>query len=332
MPTACAEVTIPRMRAEAGPAWHQPVLGAEVLRVLQPAPGDVIVDGTAGTGGHSLLIAPRVLPDGRLIAVDRDRESLQRAQSRLVEFAPCLTFVHGNFRDLPGLLADLGVPSVDGIVLDVGMSSVQVDDSQRGFSFTREGPLDMRMDRDQPLTAADVVNRWSADELEGCFARFGEERYARRIARHLVAQRQRTAFVTTTQLAQAVCGAVPAVARHGRLHPATRIFQALRIAVNDELGALEELLQALPLLLATGGRAVILSFHSLEDRLVKRAFAQAVQQQGWAALTKKPLRPSSAEVASNPRARSARLRAIKRGSGLGAEGSGQVPRALSPEP
>lgn len=300
------------MRPDATPAWHQPVMGLEVLGHLRPASGATVVDGTVGTAGHSLMILPRLLPSGRLIAIDRDRDALQAARQRLAEFAPQVTFVHGNFRDLPRILQGLGVSRVNGLLLDLGMSSAQVDAAERGFSFSQEGPLDMRMDREQAPTAWALVNRLAADELAVIFATFGEERFAQRIARRIVQARRAGPMTTTTQLARLVAEAVPARTRYGRIHPATRVFQALRMAVNDELGALEECLERLPGLLAPGGRAVLLTFHSLEDRLVKRRFARGAREEAWGVLTRKPVCPSVEEVSRNPRARSAKLRAIER--------------------
>lgn len=296
----------------ASPAWHQPVMSAEVMRHLNPRAGAVIVDATAGTGGHSFAIAPHVLPTGRLIALDRDRQSLEVAAGRLKEFEPQAGCVHGNYRDLPDILQRLGIPAIDGLLLDLGMSSPQVDRAERGFSFLREGPLDMRMDAGQDMTAEALVNELSADELAMLFETLGEERFAARIARRIADERRTRRFTSTVQLAQAIAQAVPGSARHGRLHPATRVFQALRMAVNDEVGALGELLSALPALLRPGGRAVILTYHSLEDRPVKRAFAQGKQSGLWRVLTKKPLCATEDEVAANPRARSAKLRAIER--------------------
>ena len=292
-------------------------MGAEVLRALSPRPGDVIVDGTAGTGGHSLMMLPHLLPHGRLVAIDRDRAALDLARQRLAEFAPQATFLREDYRHLPAILRDLGIGGVDGLLLDLGMSSLQVDRAERGFSFSQEGPLDMRMDTEQEHTAEAIVNKATADELATILETLGEERYARRIARRIVQERRARPILTTTQLARLVTGAVPPPARHGRLHPATRTFQALRMAVNDELGALEELLGCVGELLNPGARAVILTFHSLEDRLVKRAFAQGAREDQWAVQTKKPLRPSPEELAQNPRARSAKLRAIARHSELG---------------
>jgi 16S rRNA (cytosine1402-N4)-methyltransferase len=316
--TALADGVLTATRTMSGtssPLWHQPVMGAEVLRALRPRPGAVIVDGTAGTGGHSLMILPHLLPDGRLVAIDRDRDALDVARKRLAEFAPQATCVRENYRHLPAILKDLGIAGVDGLLLDLGLSSLQVDRSERGFSFSKEGPLDMRMDPEQEETAEAIVNESTADELATVLETLGEERYARRIACRIVQERRAHPIRTTTQLARLVTDAVPPGARHGRLHTATRTFQALRLAVNDELGALEELLGRLGELLNPGACAVILTFHSLEDRLVKRAFAEGQRGRLWTVLTKKPIRPSAQEVAENPRARSAKLRAIERGEG-----------------
>lgn len=293
-------------------ALHQPVMGADVLQYLAPHPGAVVVDGTAGTGGHSLLILPRLLPDGRLIAVDRDGTSLATAEARLREFAPQATCLHGNFRDLSALLQAAGMERVDGLVLDLGLSSPQLDEAERGFSFSREGPLDMRMDPEQDLTAQTLVDTLPTDELALILQTCGEERFAQRIARRIVQERAVRPVTTTTQLARLVIQAVPPAARHGRLHAATRTFQALRMAVNDELGSLQAVLSQLAELLRPGGRAVVLTYHSLEDRLVKHAMVQGGRDGAWAVLTKKPVRPGTAEVSQNPRARSAKLRAIER--------------------
>jgi len=300
------------MATDPAPIWHQPVMTSEVLHSLHPRPGTVIVDGTVGTGGHSLLILPHLLPDGTLLAIDRDRSSLELAKRRLAEFEPRVLFRHGNVRDLPAILHEEHLTGVDGLLLDLGMSSLQVDQPERGFSFSKAGPLDMRMDPEQGETAEDLVNRAGVDELQRLFTEFGEERYARRIAGRIVQERRRQPIRTTTHLARVIGDAVPSRARYGRLHPATRVFQALRMAVNDELGSLRDVLAALPGLLAPGGRAVIITFHSLEDRLVKRAFVAGSREQRWMPLAKKPLTPSDEEAAHNPRARSAKLRAIER--------------------
>ena len=293
---------------------HEPVMTADVLRLLAPRPGAVIVDATVGLGGHSLAILPHLLPNGTLIALDQDRAALEQAKRRLAEFEPRAVFRHGNFRDLPAILRTEGFERVDGLLLDLGMSSPQVDDAGRGFSFLREGPLDMRMDPEQGRPSSDLVNRLGADELEQMFSELGEERFARRIAARIARERDAEPITTTARLAQVIAAAVPAGARHARLHPATRVFQALRIAVNDELGALNDLLAVLPDLLAPGGRAAILSYHSLEDRPVKRAFLAGKAEGRWTILTKKPLTADDDEVSGNPRARSAKLRAVRSAS------------------
>lgn len=300
------------MEAMASPAWHQPVLVDEVLAFLAPAPGRVIVDGTVGTGGHALALLPKLLPDGRLLGFDRDAQALELAARRLSEFAPQAECARGNFRDLGALLAARALGRVDGLLLDLGVSSLQLDATDRGFSFSHDGPLDMRMDQQQSATAAGLVNALSAPELEQILQTLGEERFARRIAQRIVQERRRGRIETTAQLARVVTQAVPPGARHGRIHVATRTFQALRLAVNDELGALQAVLAQLPDLLAPGARAVIISFHSLEDRLVKRAFAEGARSGLWRLLTKKPVVPSGDEMARNPRARSAKLRAVER--------------------
>ena len=292
--------------------FHRPAMVSAVLEWLAPRPGAVMVDGTCGTGGHSVAILPSLLPDGRLIAMDRDLQALAVAKPRLIEFEPRVEVRHADFRRLPEVLSDVGLHRVDGVLLDLGMSSLQVDDPERGFSFLREGPLDMRMDSAQPMTAQRLVNEASAQDLALLLRTFGEERYAAQIARRIVSHRREQPLQTTIQLAQLIAGAVPAPARHGRLHPATRTFQALRMAVNDELGALRDALDALPRVLSPSGRAVILSFHSLEDRMVKQSFAAGERQGIWRRLTKKPLRPSAAEIAENPRIRSVKLRAVER--------------------
>ncbi|MDP3767778.1 MAG: 16S rRNA (cytosine(1402)-N(4))-methyltransferase RsmH [Dehalococcoidia bacterium] len=296
----------------ASPAWHQPVLVDEVLELLAPAPGQTVVDGTVGTAGHALAILPKLLPDGRLIALDRDAQALELARRRLTEFSPQAQCAPANFRDLRDALAALRIDQVDGVLLDLGVSSLQFDTADRGFSFAKDAPLDMRMDRSQDASAETLVNSLQAEELEEILQRLGEERFARRIARRIVEARRASRITTTTELARLVTSAVPPAARHGRLHVATRTFQGLRMAVNDELGALEAALAQLPALVAPGGRAVIISFHSLEDRLVKHAFAQGARDGLWRVLTKKPVQASDAEVDRNPRARSAKLRAVER--------------------
>ncbi len=290
---------------EAFSSSHVPVMLEEVLHYLDPQPGQVIVDGTVGGGGHARAILERILPGGTLIGVDRDPFMLERARQALP--ADRVILVHGRFDQLREILDDLGIACVDGVLLDLGVSSDQLADPERGFSFRSSAPLDMRMDPTQAgLTAAEIVNRASESELVQILRTYGEERFARRIARAIVQARRRAPLRTAKELAQVVADAVPPNYERGRIHPATRTFQALRIVVNDELNALARFFQMVPRCLKPGGRAVVISFHSLEDRVVKHAFAN---RELWDRLTKKPVRPSSEEVAQNPRARSARLRA-----------------------
>ncbi len=313
----CANEQSESRNPKAAINWHQPVLVTEVVQCLEPVPGTTFVDCTVGTGGHSLAILPHLLPPeggipGRLIGIDCDANALAQARQRLAEFRPYVEMAQDTFSHLPEILARAGLTHVHGLVADLGMSSLQVDDPARGFSFRHEGPLDMRMDQRLPMTAADLIRTLSEDEVADLLSRLGEERWARRIARHLVDRRARTLIVTTTQLAQVIAEAVPRRAGSTRLHPATRTFMALRLAVNDELPTLQRLLEALPEVLLPGGRAAIITFHSLEDRLVKRAFQQGARDGVFRLLEKKPLRPSAREVAANPRSRSAKLRAVER--------------------
>lgn len=294
------------------PPWHQPVMVEEAVEFLAPRPGQRLVDCTVGTGGHSLAILPHLMPSGRLLAVDCDAQALLAADKRLTEFSPHVELVHDNFRHLPQILRHRHLTKVDGIVADLGMSSLHLDQPERGFSFQHEGPLDMRMDPRGTTTAASLLRRLPESELAHLLQTYGEERWARRIAKHLVAVRRRTPIETTTQLARLVAEAVPPQAGPRRIHPATRTFQALRMAVNEELASLELLLAALPKVLRSGGRAVIITFHSLEDRLVKQCFRRGEQAELWKLLTKKPLTPSEREVEENPRSRSAKLRAVEK--------------------
>lgn len=291
---------------------HTPVLVGPLIEHLAPKPGQTVVDCTVGLGGHSLAVLPRLLPAGRVVAVDRDVQALEHARRRLVEFSPHVEFVHEDFRRLPDLLRERRLNAVDGVVADLGISSMHVDEAERGFSFAKAGPLDMRMDARQPMTAASLLRTLSERELAHLLQVYGEERWARRIAGRIVEARAAHPIDTTTQLARIVAEAVPPRGGSRRVHPATRTFLALRIAVNDELGSLEALLAALPDVLAPGGRAVIIAFHSLEDRLVKRAFRQGAAEGVYRLLTKKPVVPSEQEARDNPRSRSAKLRAVER--------------------
>jgi 16S rRNA (cytosine1402-N4)-methyltransferase len=319
---------------------HEPVMTAECLEYLAPRPGGVFVDATLGLGGHAVEILRRIGSSGRLIGLDRDPEAIRRAETRLrdalesgipaLESAipspksePFVT-ARTDFRHLGDALDGAGVDHADGFLFDLGVSSLQLDLAERGFSFRQSGPLDMRMDPEQETTAADLVNHLPEAELARVLWEYGEERYSRRIARRIL---ERRPLKTTSDLAEAVWGAYPPKERYGRIHPATRTFQALRIAVNNELAALEPALLAAVERLRPGGRIVVLSYHSLEDRIVKRALeflagrCRCPSELPACAcgavprvliLTRKPVEPGQEEVARNPRARSARLRAAEK--------------------
>lgn len=289
------------------PGRHVAVLPAEVLAALDPQPGQTMVDATVGAGGHARLLADRLGPEGRLIGLDQDPAMLELARARLEGSPARVDLVQSNFDRLRQVLDELGIEAVDGVLADLGICSDQLDMAERGFSFQQAGPLDMRLDPTSGEPAHVLLRRLGERELADIFWKYGEERFSRRIARVIVETRRRTPLETTEQLADLVRRCVPRP--RGRRHvidPATRAFQALRIAVNDELGALERLLQALPGCLKPGGRAVLISFHSLEDRLVKRAFQD---RQRWQVVTKKPIQASEDEERDNPRSRSAKLRA-----------------------
>jgi 16S rRNA (cytosine1402-N4)-methyltransferase len=287
------------------------VLLDECLELLAVRPGGFYVDGTVGMGGHTAEMLRRSAPDGRVLGIDRDGESLERAGEGLAEFAARLRLEHADFRDLPARLAG---ERPDGILLDLGLSSAQLDDPERGFSFRSDGPLDMRMDRSRGGTAADVVNRLPEKALADLIYRFGEESASRRIARAIVEARRGGRLRTTAALA-AVVRASAGRSRRPGLDPATRTFQALRIHVNRELESLGRCLAELAGCLAEGGRLAVIAFHSLEDREVKQAFRQLATH-GYRLLTRKPVVPGEAELRANPRARSARLRAVARESSL----------------
>jgi len=290
-------------------APHVPVLLEECLELLAVRPGGSYVDGTVGMGGHTVEMLRRSAPEGRVLGVDRDAESLERAALGLGELAERLHLQQADFRELPAILAG---QRPDGILLDLGISSAQLDDAERGFSFMADGPLDMRMDRSRDATAAEIVNRLPEKDLADLIYRFGEEPASRRIARAIVAARRRSRIRTTGELAGIVRGAAGRSRRPG-LDPATRTFQALRIHVNRELEGLGQVLAALAHCLAEGGRLAVIAFHSLEDREVKVAFRELAKD-GFRVLTRKPVRPGEAEVRANPRSRSARLRALLRES------------------
>ncbi len=290
-----------------GTTCHIPVMVPETLAVLRLAPGAIVVDGTLGGAGHTRALAHVVGPAGRVLALDRDPAAVERGNRRCAGLP--VTCIQANFQYLPEVLESQGLTQVDGLVLDLGLSSDQLADGDRGFSFQHDAPLDMRFNPEHGRTAADLVMRLSERELADVIFQWGEDRYARRIARGIVYARERQRIKTTAQLADIVRQSVP---RRGfdRIHPATRTFQALRIAVNDELASLSRLFEVLPMCVREGGRVAIISFHSLEDRLVKTAFKDERQ---FAMITRKPLRPAQEEVRTNRRARSARLRAAALG-------------------
>lgn len=291
---------------------HLPVMPEETLSWLAPAAGETCVDCTLGLGGHSKLIAGKLGPDGHLIGLDRDPAALARARERLAD-APCkVTLLRTPFSGVRDALATIGVDRVDRVLLDIGVSSMQFDDPGRGFSFRFDSALDMRMDPDAPRTAADIVNTADEAELADIFYRYGEERRSRAVAKHLVEARAKAPIRTTGELAAAVAEVLP---RHGKIHPATQVFQALRIAVNDELGELERVLPAAFSLLRPGGRLALITFHSLEDRLAKNWF-RGLADSGLAMLPhRKAILPQYAETRENRRARSAKLRIIEKTDG-----------------
>jgi len=286
---------------------HVPVLVAEVIQLLEPKPGDVFVDGTLGGGGHTRVLAELVGDAGRVVALDRDPAALSAAEQALARLP--ITLVQSNYCDLPQVLDQLNIPAVDGILLDLGLSSDQLADRERGFSFDADGPLDLRFDPTEGEPAWRMIQRMSEKDLADTIYEFGEERLSRRIARAIVARRGSDPIRTARELAELVRRCVPRGKGPQRIDPATRTFQGLRIAVNDELGSLDLALRRLPDCLKAGGRLAAISFHSLEDRRIKNAFRSDPR---WEALTKKPVTSGDEEVARNPRARSAKLRAARR--------------------
>ena len=303
---------------------HVSVLSKEAIEVLQPRPGQVAVDCTLGGGGHARLLLEAVQPGGRLLAIDRDPSAVERARTLLSGFDPPPILVAADFADLEEVAAEHAPSGVQAVLFDLGLSSIQLDDPGRGFSFRRDGPLDMRMDPTSPLTAERIVNEMDARRLADTIKQLGEERWAVRIAQFIV---QRRPLRTTRQLAEAVEAAIPRAAWPRDIHPATRTFQAIRMRVNDELGSLERGLKAANQILTPGGRMAAISFHSLEDRLVKTYFAAeskdclcppqqpvctCAHRASLRILTRKPVGPTEAETRQNPRARSARLRAAEK--------------------
>lgn len=293
---------------------HVPVLPGEVLDWLDPGPGDVVLDCTLGRAGHASLIVPKLVPDGRYIGLDVDPANIEHGHKVLKDAAVRVDLVKSNFAAARSVLDSLGIDRADLVLADLGFASTQMSDAARGFSFMAEGPLDMRLDPSLGVTAADLVAGLSEKELADVIYRYGEERLSRKIARKIVEERSRSPILSTTDLARVVREAYGGGRRwqgSSKLDPATRTFMALRIAVNEELGALERLLEALPGLVSGGGRAAIISFHSLEDRRVKRAFVDMEQSGVGKRLTKKPVTATEAELYANPRSRSAKLRVFE---------------------
>ena len=305
---------------------HRSVLLNECIEALHIRPEGVYLDGTLGGAGHSLQIARR-LTTGQLIGIDRDEEALCAARQRLAAYADRVTLVHGNFRELGEILDNLGLSGVDGMLFDLGVSSPQLDEAERGFSYMTDAPLDMRMDRSQSLSAYDVVNGWSREELRHILFAYGEERYAPLIAAAIERRRQIAPIKTTLELAEVIRSAMPAQALREKQHPAKRSFQAIRIAVNDELGAVEQMLRQAMDRLNKGGRLAVITFHSLEDRAVKNAMQAAARgctcppefpvcvcgkKPQVRILTRKPIVSGEEELAENPRARSAKLRVAEK--------------------
>lgn len=304
---------------------HIPVLLHETMDALAVRPGGTYIDCTVGGGGHAAEILRRSAPDGRLIGFDQDENALRAAGDRLAPFGDRVTLVRTNFEHIADVAARLGIGAADGVLMDIGVSSHQFDEAERGFSYHHDAPLDMRMDRTRPLSAAVLVNEWEESEIARMIREYGEERWAGRIAQFIVRARAQRPIETTGQLVEIIKAAIPAAARREGGHPARRTFQAIRIAVNDELGALERGLEGALRVLRPGGRLAVITFNSLEDRIVKQTFAR------WAKpcicppdipvcvcgrvplaepVTRRPVKASAREVEENPRSRSATLRAV----------------------
>lgn len=305
---------------------HIPVLLEECIKYLNIKPDGIYVDGTLGMGGHSEAILQR-LTTGRLISIDRDTYAIERATERLAPYADRLTIVHGNFRDLPEILDEQGVDLVDGMLFDLGVSSPQLDEGGRGFSYIVDAPLDMRMDKSDNIDAWFIMNRWPEDKICRTLRDYGEERHAARIARAIAKRRQEQEIKTTLELVDIIKSAMPAAALREKQHPAKRSFQAIRIAVNDELGAVASLMETAPDRLKVGGRIAVISFHSLEDRIVKSAIQSRENGctcpreapvctcgfvQTLRSVTRKPITAGGEELELNPRSRSAKLRVAER--------------------
>lgn len=306
---------------------HKSVLLQECIDALNIRPDGIYLDGTLGGAGHSSQITRRLTEGGRLIGVDRDRTALAAAKERLAPYADRVTLVHSNFAEIDAILDSLGIPAVDGMLFDLGVSSPQLDDASRGFSYMADAPLDMRMDKDDALTAGAVVNTWPQGELRRILYDYGEERYAPQIAAAICRAREKAPVETTLELVDIIRSAMPAQALREKQHPAKRSFQAIRIAVNDELGAVSRMMQAAVGRLNPGGRLAVITFHSLEDRIVKSEMQQAARgctcppefpvcvcgkKPLVKLVTRKPIVSGPAELEENPRARSAKLRVAEK--------------------
>ena len=305
---------------------HKPVLLDACIQALNIRPDGIYVDGTLGRAGHSREIAGR-LTTGRLICIDRDQAAIDAAQDRLAPWLARVTLIHSNFSELKEVLSRCGVSGADGMLFDLGVSSPQLDDASRGFSYMQDAPLDMRMDTSAPLSAADIVNTWSQEELRRILFEYGEERYAPAVAGAIVRARDKRPIETTLELVEVVKGAMPPAALREKQHPAKRTFQAIRIAVNDELGSVDRMVREAVPRLNPGGRLAVISFHSLEDRIVKNALAAFAKgctcppdfpvcvcgkKPQVKLVNKKPIVSGAAELEENPRARSAKLRVAEK--------------------
>lgn len=287
---------------------HKPVMASEVIDLLQLKNGYKVLDATTGCGGHASFILDKIRPDGVLIGVDRDQNTLKIAEERLNKIGGILKLRHANFQDLDKVLLDLGIEKIDAALFDLGVSSYQIGTARRGFSFENDGFLDMRMDPEEALRAYDIVNKYGREDLEEIIRDYGQERYFRRITGFILEKRKKGAINSTCELSALIKSAVGAMYRSQRIHPATRTFQALRIAVNNELKCLDKAMVKIANFLGPGKRAAVISFHSLEDRIVKIRFREFEKSKKGRRVTKKPLIPTSEEIRENPRSRSAKLR------------------------
>lgn len=291
---------------------HTTVLLQESIDYLNCRPGKIYVDCTLGGGGHTRAILEAIGPTGKVVAIDQDQEALQAAKEKLADYSEQLIFINNNFGNLSLVLEELAIKQVAGIMFDLGVSSYQLDNPERGFSYQHNAPLDMRMDIEQETTAADLVNNLTVEEIGRIIWQYGEERWSKRIAQFIGEARNRKPLETTGELVEVIKAAIPAGARRQGPHPAKRTFQALRIAVNDELEVFRKAIKAGIPYLEEGGRMCVISFHSLEDRIAKHTFRELKQERTVRVLTTKPILPSEQEVEGNPRARSAKLRAVER--------------------